>query len=135
MGCRICGHTDREAIESGVAASSLTRVASAYGVSETALARHLSTHLLLVLEDEPPPTRRSSTPAPASHVRLTSAAWTILDAALREVDVARDRLAAALERVAAADVAACARTGIRAPRVPAVGERPKRNLSKKNANS
>lgn len=69
--CRVCRHTRRDEIEADCAARSLADVATAYGLSELALERHLTQHapasgvrpcVPMLLDDEDdasPPTLRS----------------------------------------------------------------------------
>lgn len=75
MRCRICSSAKRVAIEAAAVASSVSDVATRFGVSESSLERHLASHprAAIVSEPEepapppPPPLRerrRAPTPAP-----------------------------------------------------------------------
>jgi hypothetical protein len=110
VGCRICRHADRVAIEAFASTGGASLAASRFGISERSLERHLrninetgvcAASSEASADEEAPPTSRSPVFGPASGVRVTidvddrAVASVVLD----ELESIRAQFVAGLETI------------------------------------
>lgn len=109
MGCRICSHKDRTAIEATASTAGLVLTAHRFGLSERSLERHIrdehansrgvrASSSDASVEEDPPPTSRSPVFAPSSGVRITVSVddRAVASTVLTELERVRGELAEAL---------------------------------------